>query len=183
MRLSKEKLDSFCKIRDKSGSRFYEFSTSWWALSFFICVVGGCVIWNQFIPYANLKFDPYPFNGLRTVLALIGAIQAPVLLLYSRKSTDYRKNLLEKDYELEKMIFKKIEKIETEMKESRDLYIKELKTVTALSTKMLNKRKHKKVKNNVVVPENKDFIAAAEEPARELLQQVKKLEKNEGISA
>jgi len=126
MRLSKEKLDSFCKIRDKSGSRFYEFSTSWWALFFFFGIVVGCVLWNEFIPYQNLRFDPYPFNGLRTILALMGAIQAPVLLLYSRKSTDYRKNLLEQDFELEKKIFKKIELMETEMKQNKDLSIKKL---------------------------------------------------------
>lgn len=181
MRLSKEKLDSFCKIRDKSGSRFYEFSTSWWALCFFISIVGGCVLWNEFIPFHNLKFDPYPFNGLRTVLALIGAIQTPILLLYSRKSTDYRKNLLEQDFELEKKIFKKIEFIESEIKENRDLYIQELKTVTALSKKLRNKKKKLKEAEKSVL-EKKDYVTPVDVKTREPLQS-QKGENNENISA
>lgn len=180
MRLSKEKLDSFCKIRDKSGSRFYEFSTSWWALFFFFGTVTGCVIWNEFIPYQNLKFDPYPFNGLRTVLALIGAIQAPLLLLYSRKSNEYRKNLLEQDLELEKKIFKKIEFMEMEMKQNHSLYLKELKHVAKLTKKVSGKRKGASIKN-IPIHENKDFIAS-EQTQREILQP-KKSENSENISA
>ena len=181
MRLSKKKIDSFCKIRDKSGSRFYEFSTSWWALCFFISVVGGCVLWNAFIPIHSLKFDPYPFNGLRTFLALIGAIQAPVLLLHSRKSTDYRKSLLEQDFELEKKIFRKIEIIEAEMKESREIYIKELRNVTNLSKKLKNKRK-KLIALEKSVLEKKDYITPADVKTRESLQSPKG-ENNENISA
>lgn len=124
MRSGQNKLESLRKLRDKSGSSFYEFSTSWWALLFFLFIVGGCVFWNSFTPWA---FDPYPYNGLRTVLALLGAIQTPILLLYSRKSTDYRKKLLEKDYELEVKIFKKIEVIENEMKQDREIFLKEIK--------------------------------------------------------
>lgn len=183
MRLSKDKLDSFCKIRDKSGSRFYEFSTSWSALFFFFIIVAGCVLWNEFIPYQNLRFDPYPFNGLRTILALMGAIQAPVLLLYSRKSTDYRKSLLEQDFELEKKIFKKIEFMETEMKQNHALYLQELKQVAKL-TKKMNKKKRTVVKINPVPPsvhEKKDFITS-DQNQREVLQP-KKVENNENISA
>ncbi|KAB8038990.1 DUF1003 domain-containing protein [Silvanigrella paludirubra] len=183
MRLTKEKLDSFCKIRDKSGSRFYEFSTSWWALFFFFGIVVGCVLWNEFIPYQNLRFDPYPFNGLRTILALMGAIQAPVLLLYSRKSTDYRKNLLEQDFELEKKIFKKIELMESEMKQNHALYLQELKHVAKLTKKINKKRKVVKL-NPTPVPiheSNKDFIKT-EQVQREILQP-KKVENNENISA
>jgi uncharacterized membrane protein len=181
MRLSKNKLDSFCKIRDKSGSRFYEFSTSWWALCFFIIVVGGCVLWNAFIPIHSLKFDPYPFNGLRTVLALIGAIQAPVLLLYSRKSTDYRKSLLEQDFELEKQIFRKIEIIESELKENRKLYIQELKNVSNLSRQLKNKKKKLKALEKSTL-DKKDYISHSDVKSRELLQS-QNGENNENISA
>ncbi|KAB8030770.1 DUF1003 domain-containing protein [Fluviispira multicolorata] len=147
MQAARKKLKSFREIRDKSGSRFYEFSTSWWALLFFILLVGGCVIWNTFMVPA-LKFDPYPYNGLRTALALLGAIQTPILLLYSRKSTDYRKSLLEQDYELEKKIFKKIEIIETEMKQDRELYLKEIKRVVFIARKVSGqKKKVKSVEN------------------------------------
>lgn len=179
MRLSKDKLDSLCKIRDKSGSRFYEFSTSWWALFFFFILVSGCVLWNELIPYENLKFDPYPFNGLRTVLALMGAIQTPLLLLYSRKSTDYRKHLLEQDYELEKKIFKKIEIMETEIRANHHQYLQELKSVSRFAKKM-NKRKNIVTLNNNS-SESKDFIAL-EQIQREPLQN-KKSDKNENMTA
>ncbi len=181
MRLSKKKLDSFCKIRDKSSSRFYEFSTSWWGLSFFICVVGGCVLWNVFIPIFSLKFDPYPFNGLRTFLALIGAIQAPVLLLHSKKSTDYRKSILEQDFELEKQIYRKIEIIEVEMKKNRELYIQELKNASKLSKKLKNKKKRLKALEKSV-SEKKDYVTSADVKPIELLQS-QKGENNENISA
>lgn len=173
MRLSKDKLDSLCKIRDQSGSRFYEFSTSWWALFFFFILVAGCVLWNQFIPYEQLKFDPYPFNGLRTVLALIAAIQTPLLLLYSRKSTDYRKRLLEQDYELEKKIFRKIEVIESEMRANHKLYINELKSVTRMAKKS---KKHRRLERGNIESESKDYISL-EQVQRETLQ-TKKTEKN-----
>ncbi|APJ02571.1 DUF1003 domain-containing protein [Silvanigrella aquatica] len=182
MRMSKEKIESFRKLRDKSGSRFYEFSTSWWAMSFFICIVGGCVLWNEFIPVASLKFDPYPFNGLRTVLALIGAIQAPVLLLYSRKSTDYRKKLLEQDYELEKKIYKKIEFIEAELKENRQLYLQELKNVQILSKKIRQKkRKLRELEKSVIA--KKDYVASVESKTREGLQSQKSENNEKNITA
>ncbi|MGY3803253.1 DUF1003 domain-containing protein [Pigmentibacter ruber] len=178
MRLSKDKLDSLCKIRDKSGSRFYEFSTSWWALFFFFILVFGCVLWNQLIPFENLKFDPYPFNGLRTVLALMGAIQTPLLLLYSRKSTDYRKHLLEQDFELEKKIFKKIEIMEREMRNNHNEYIHELKYFSKFNKKMNRKRNTMKINQ---VTEKQDFISL-EQTQRDSLQ-AKKTEKNENMTA
>lgn len=180
MRLSKKNLDSFCKIRDQSGSRLYEFSTSWWALCFFISVVGGCVLWNELIPFDGLRFDPYPFDGLRTFLALIGAIQTPLLLLHSRKSTDYRKQLLEQDFELEKMIFRKIETIESEIKQNQELYIKELKKVIKLSKKSKNKKTNNEA--NLKNSNSKEYITVSENKNREGLQSQKN-ENNENISA
>ncbi|WP_186646570.1 DUF1003 domain-containing protein [Fluviispira vulneris] len=182
MQLAKKKLKSFKEIRDKSGNSFYEFSTSWWALLFFISLVGGCVIWNTFM-VPNLKFDPYPYNGLRTVLALLGAIQTPILLLYSRKSTDYRKSLLEQDYELEKKIFKKIEIIESEIKHDREMYLKEFKQITRLTRKMSSKKRKVKILDNNKI-ENKDLLKV-EIQKNEILNNKKseKIENGEKISA
>ncbi|BBH51758.1 DUF1003 domain-containing protein [Fluviispira sanaruensis] len=182
MQLAKRKLKSFKEIRDKSGNSFYEFSTSWWALLFFISLVGGCVIWNTFMA-PTLKFDPYPYNGLRTVLALLGAIQTPILLLYSRKSTDYRKSLLEQDYELEKKIFKKIEIIESEIKHDREMYLKEFKQISRLTRKLSGRKKKVKNLENIKM-ENNDLLKA-EIQKSEILKNKKaeKIESVEKISA
>jgi uncharacterized membrane protein len=184
MRLSKEKIDSFRKIRDKSGSRFYEFSTSWWGLCFFISLIGGCVLWNAFMPFNALVFDPYPFNGLRTVLALLGAIQAPILLLYSRKSTEYRKSILEQDFELEKKIYKKIENLEKELKEKNDVYLQELKKISKLTRSRKHKRKtHKERIENVLptVESKKEFLTTNTKNREQL--NLRQNENNENITA
>lgn len=99
------------------GERLYDASTSWLAILFFF---GLCSIWagfNSIALFQEWHFDPYPFHNLRLLLSFIGAIQAPLLLTYSRKSTDSRKKLLEKDFKIAKKTLKKVKWIKKKISE------------------------------------------------------------------
>lgn len=105
---------------DKVGRSIYDISTSWLAIGFFLCLCVGWTIINTSSFTAAYHFDPYPFNNLRLMLSFISAVQAPLLLTYSRKSTDSRKEMLEKDLTLAKKTLKRVKWIKKHL-ENKDV--------------------------------------------------------------
>jgi uncharacterized membrane protein len=103
-----------------TGAKLYDLSTSWFAIIFFGVLCIGWATFNSFQFTSAYHFDPYPFNNLRLLLSFIGAIQAPLLLTYSRKSTEYRKELLQKDYTVAKKTLRKVKWIKKQLKEMND---------------------------------------------------------------
>lgn len=93
---------------DKVGRSIYNVSTSWIAIGFFFVLCSGWIILNSFQYAPAFHFDPYPFNNLRLILSFIGAVQAPLLLTYSRKSTESRRDMLEQDLAIARKTHKKV---------------------------------------------------------------------------
>lgn len=107
------------KVKEKAdsvGQTIYDLSASWFSVLFFFMLCLAWIVVNSSLVLGDQGFDPYPYNMLKLILTFISAVQAPLLLMYSRKSTEFRKNLLEKDYNLAKKTIKRIKRLEKLLK-------------------------------------------------------------------
>src|SRR3989344_7852969 len=87
---------------------------SWTFISIFIIFILIWVVLNIYIISANF-FDPYPFIFLNLILAILTAIEAPIILMSQNRAEERDRMKAEYDYALNRKAEKEIRSIQNDL--------------------------------------------------------------------
>lgn len=96
------------------------FVGSWGFILIFLLLLILWIILNGFL-LAGAPWDPYPFILLNLMLSTFAAIQAPIILMSQNRSAERDRRKAEVDLHVDRTSAKKIDEIQTELKEIKKL--------------------------------------------------------------
>ncbi len=100
-------------IEQKTANKFTEFIGSW---KFLIAFLLFNFLWILANLYAWIKtWDPYPFILLNLILAMITAIQTPIILMSQNRANQKHNLKAEYDYQVNRKSEKEIEEIKKQL--------------------------------------------------------------------
>jgi len=119
----KQIYDKFSDVGKKTTDRITIFIGSWWFILFFVVFVGFWILANSYFLF--VKFDAYPFIFLNLILSLFAGVQTPVIMMNQHREMNLDRERMEIDYLVNQRAEKKIEVIEDELKQIKELIRKE----------------------------------------------------------
>ncbi len=73
-------------LLDRIADLVAEATRSWWFVAGFALAVGAWILANSSLTGApDLAFDPYPYDLLRFLLAMIASVQGPIILISQQR--------------------------------------------------------------------------------------------------
>jgi len=120
----KQIYDRFSNVGKKTTDWVTIFIGSWWFILFFALFVGIWIAANSYFLF--VKFDVYPFIFLNLVLSLLAGVQTPLIMMNQHREMDLDRERMEIDYLVNQRAEKKIEIIEEELKQIKELIRKEI---------------------------------------------------------
>lgn len=116
--------DRFSDVGKKTTDWVTIFIGSWWFILFFVIFVGFWVLANSYFLF--VKFDAYPFIFLNLILSLFAGVQTPLIMMNQHREMNLDRERMEIDYLVNQRAEKKIEIIEDELKQIKELIRKEI---------------------------------------------------------
>ena len=117
MKKKTNKLKKLPPIRLTLGQRAADKLTdcvgSWWFIIGLMFFIG---IWAYLNVTAFVQhWDPWPFIFLNLFLSCIAAIQAPIILMSQKRSTEKERRMAEYDYKIDRKASKELEEVKKEL--------------------------------------------------------------------
>jgi len=119
----KEIYQKFSQASQKTSDMIAVFVGSWWFVLFFALLV---IVWISVNSYFLLvHFDPYPFILLNLTLSCLAAVQAPLIMMSQNREMERDRKKVEIDFLVNQRAEKKIEEIEEDINEIKQLIRKD----------------------------------------------------------
>jgi len=132
-------------LAERVADRIARWGGSWWFIGVFFAMIAAWAIFNA-VEIFFKPFDPFPFMFLNFVLAVVAALQAPVIMMSQNRDGQIDRLRADLDYQVNLKAELQVQNLHVKLDDLRASEIQELREIQRQQLEILKRLEHQRSK-------------------------------------